>query len=168
MMSYNAKKVQLMMRLNDLQKVYYMLLFEQAVLDMGYVTSEIAKAEIELDQLNESRGTKMKKEFILTEQEINELCAENDEALRNLAEIEADEKKASQRLYILTEEDRPIYTRARLDLPMFYTTPDNPITLRQELNESAEQFGEANPDLDTLSDEAIFELADWYEYLWTK
>lgn len=71
-------------------------------------------------------------------------------------------------LYILTEADRPIYTRARLDLPMFYTTPDNPITLRQELNESAEQFGEANPDLDTLSDEAIFELADWYEYLWTK
>ena len=83
-------------------------------------------------------------------------------ALADLAEI------PKPLLYILTEADRPIYTRARLDLPMFYTTPDKPITLRQELNESAEQFGECNPDLDTLSDEAIFELADWYEYLWTK
>ena len=107
----------------------------------------------------------MDKDF---EKLIDRVMDENDAALRTLAEIEAYEKKADQRLYILTEEDRPIYTRARLDLPMFYTTPDNPITLRQELNESAEQFGEANPDLDTLSDEAIFELADWYEYLWTK
>lgn len=39
MMSYNAKKVQLMMRLNDLQKVYQMILFEQSVLDMDYVTA---------------------------------------------------------------------------------------------------------------------------------
>lgn len=52
MMSYNAKKVQLMMRLNDLQKVYQMILFEQSVLDMDYVTAQIEKAESELDELN--------------------------------------------------------------------------------------------------------------------
>ena len=107
----------------------------------------------------------MDKEF---ENLIEQVMDENDSVLRELAEIEAAEKKANPRLYILTEADRPIYTKARLDLPMFYTTPDNPVTLRQELNESAEQFGEVNPDLDALSDEAIFELADWYEYLWTK
>ena len=54
MMSYNAKKVQIMMRLNDLQKVYQMLLWERSVLDMDYVTSEIEKAERELDELNKS------------------------------------------------------------------------------------------------------------------
>lgn len=54
MTSYNAKKVQIMMRLNDLQKVYQMLLWERSVLDMDYVTSEIEKAERELDELNKS------------------------------------------------------------------------------------------------------------------
>ena len=54
MPSYNEKKVLLMMRLNDLQKVYQMLLWERSVLDVKYVTSEIEKAERELDELNKS------------------------------------------------------------------------------------------------------------------
>ena len=52
MMSYNEKKVLLMMRLQQLQTTYQMLLNEQPILDMDYVTSEIEKAERELDELN--------------------------------------------------------------------------------------------------------------------
>ena len=110
----------------------------------------------------------MDKDF---EKLIDQVMDENDAVLITLTEIEADEKKANQRLYILTEADRPIYTRARLDLPMLQfaqLSETTGVTLRQDLTYSADQFGEANPDLDTLSDEAIFELADWYEYLWTK
>ena len=101
----------------------------------------------------------MDKDF---EKLIEQVMDENDAVLRTLAEIEAEEKRANPRLYILTEEDRLKYTKARLDLVVCGTT------LRQDLLYSADQFGEVNPDLDTLSDEAIFELADWYEYLWTK
>lgn len=54
MMSYNAKKVQLMMRLNDLQKVYQLLLWERSILDVPYIESEIEKTERALDELNES------------------------------------------------------------------------------------------------------------------
>ena len=54
MMSYNEKKVLLMMRLQQLQTTYQMLLNEQPILDMDYVTSEIEKAESELDELNKS------------------------------------------------------------------------------------------------------------------
>ena len=54
MMSYNEKKVLLMMRLQQLQTTYQMLLNEQPILDMDYVTSEIEKAERELDELNKS------------------------------------------------------------------------------------------------------------------
>ena len=110
----------------------------------------------------------MDKDF---EKLIDQVMDENDAALKTLAEIEADEKKANQRLYILTESDRSAYTKARLDMPLLQfaqLSETNVVTLRQDLAYSAEQFGEATPDLDTLSDEAIFELADWYEYLWTK
>lgn len=54
MMSYNEKKVLLMMRLQQLQTTYQMLLNEQPILDMDYVTSEIEKAERELNELNKS------------------------------------------------------------------------------------------------------------------
>lgn len=105
----------------------------------------------------------MDKDF---EKLIDQVMDENDAVLRALAEIEAAEKKANPRLYILDELYREFYTKERLDLPLYYECDE--ITLRQDLVYSAEQFGEGSPDLDALSDEAIFELADWYEYLWTK
>ena len=107
----------------------------------------------------------MDKEF---EALIEQVMDENDEVFKTLAKMEQDEKKRKPLLYILTEGDRSTYTKARLDLPMFYTTPDNPVTLRQDLNESAEEFGEGPPSLDEMSDDEIFDLADWFEYLWTK
>ena len=48
----NAEKVFYMMRLNDLQRVYRMLLHEREILDMEYICSEIEKTEKELDDLD--------------------------------------------------------------------------------------------------------------------
>lgn len=118
----------------------------------------------------------MDKDF---EKLIDKVMDENDEALRDLAELDTVIKDLDEvyawgstvppRNYILTEGDRQYYTKAYLDEGLGGNGEDGPLfTLRDFLSESAEQFGEVNPDLYTLSDEAIFELADWYEYLWTK
>ena len=52
MTSKNEQKVLLTMRLNDLQRVYQMLLRENPILDINYITSEIEQAENALDRLD--------------------------------------------------------------------------------------------------------------------
>ena len=55
----NTEKVFCMMRLNDLQRVYQMLLHEREILGMEYICSEIEKTEKELDDLdNYAEGVK--------------------------------------------------------------------------------------------------------------